>query len=313
MMVSSAGSSSRTAWIAMGLALILAATLGVGLYYSQAELDAAKRRVAELEAPGKTVAAPQEKLAPVLAPEEKKPVLESLKPLLKVENEDVRARAVELTALVAPKESDLLLDQVLRADPSVRVKLATLDVIGKQKIAYCRGEVLNLLKSDDQALRRKAAWCLGALGKDADAETLKKVRDDLHAALKAENEAWVKALLAATSKNAPPPKGPDGSEPPLAIQAYGSHGPYIQALGEVGDAETAKQLQFYLESKDPLVRREAALALGKIGAPDSAPSLLSSFRGEHDALVSSAIIAVLTNPVYKMKYDARTRAFAQAE
>jgi hypothetical protein len=298
----------------MILALIVAGVLGVGLYHCQSELDAAKRRVAELEAPGKSVAPTPEKLAPALAPEEKKPVLESLKPLLKVENEEVRARAVELTALVAPKESDLLLDQVLRSDPSVRVKLTTLDVIGKQKIAYCRGEVLNLLKSEDPALRRKAAWSLGALGKDADAETMKKVREELHAALKAENEAWVKALIAATSKNAtPPPKGPDGSEPPLAIQAYGSHGPYIQALGEVGDAETAKRLQFYLESKDPLVRRETALALGRIGAPDSAPSLLSSFRSEHDALVSSAIISVLTNPVYKMKYDARTRAFTQAQ
>lgn len=312
MMVSEPASMPR--WPLMVAGFCMAAALAVGFKYHQANeaLRIERQRAAELEA--KLKAPPSEpKLAPALTVEQTQPLLENLKPLLKLENEDLRARAVELMVLVDPKGSELLLGQLLRTDPSIRVKLIALDVAGRQRIAACRGEALNLLSSQDPALRRKAAWCLGALGRDAEAGTLAKVREGLLEALRKENEQWVKELLAAQERaKSAQPQGSQNAPPaaPPAIQAYGSHGPYIQALGEVGDAETAKRLQFYLESQDPLVRRETVLALGSLGREESAMAMIARFRTERDELVASAITQVLTGPAFKMKFDTRTRQFS---
>ena len=201
MMVSTKASQSGPRWplVAIVLALAIAVITGFLLMKSNGELEDAKGRIAELEAQVKA----QENLTPALATEQKQPVLENLKPLLKVENEEVRARAVELTALVAPKESDLLLDQVLRADPSPRVKLAALDVIGSQKIVYCRGEMLSLLKSEDGAVRRKSAWALGAFGKTGDEAVMKQTRDEIFDALRKENDQWAGTLAVKTSETKP--------------------------------------------------------------------------------------------------------------
>lgn len=305
-LVSSEPRPSRIHWIAVGLALLVAAALGVRLYHSQSELEAARQRLAELEAKDKP--ATPEKLAPALKSEEQKPVLENLKPLLKVENEEVRARAVELTALVAPKESDLLLDQVLRADPSPRVKLTALDVIGKQKVEYCRSEMLELLKSDDGAVRRKAAWALGALGKSTDSEGLQRTRSELLEALKQETSLWMASLT-------PKPVGTKADakkSEAVSGQAFGMLGVYIQALAELGDAETARALSGLLENMDPLVRRETVLALGKIGAPDSKNALVARYKSDPEIMVQEAIVAVLTAPAFKMKFNAKSRQFADA-
>lgn len=303
-------------WPLMVAGFCMAAALAAGFKYHQTKeaLRIETQRNAGLEQ--KLKAQPAEpKLAPALTAEQTQPLLENLKPLLKLENEDLRARAVELMVLVDPKGSEPLLAQVLCTDPSVKVKLISLDVAGRQKIAACRGEALNLLLNQDPALRRKAAWCLGALGREAEAEMLAKVREGLLEALRKENEQWVKELLAAQERaQSTQPQGsqkaPSAALLAPAPQAYGSHGPYIQALGEVGDAETAKRLQFYLESQDPLVRRETVLALGSLGREESAAAMIARFRAERDELVASAITQVLTGPAYKMKFDTRTRQFS---
>lgn len=254
---------------------ILGVLVAVGaIFYAQQSKQEDQQRIKALEDEVANLKA--SKMTSEIPAEQKVPLLESLKPLLKVENEEVRARAVELTAYVAPKESDLLLDQVLRSDPSIKVKLSALNVIAKQKIAYSRSEVLKLLGSDDPALRRKAAWCLGELGKDADEEAMKKTREALVEALRKENDQWAATLAPKPSDQKPNKKGP---EAPLSVppgQVFALLGPYIHALGEIGDAESASKILFLLKNLDPLVRRETALALGKIGSPVPLPEILLS-------------------------------------
>ena len=75
-----------------------------------------------------------------------------------------------------------------------------------------------------------------------------KTRTALFDALMAENQAWVDAQI----KEAERSKKKE-SAPVQAGQAFGFLGPYITALGEIGDAETAKQLEFFMESKDEVV------------------------------------------------------------
>lgn len=295
--------------VAVVLALAVAVIAGFLLLQSRGEIEEGRRRIAELEAQVKA----QEQLAPALAPEQKQPVLENLKPLLKVDNEEVRARAVELTALVAPKESDLLLDQVLRADPSPRVKLAALDVVGKQKIVYCRGEMLGLLKSEDGAVRRKAAWALGALGKGTDEEAMKKTRSEIFEALRNENDRWAATLAVKTSEVKSGKKGGEAAPVVPPGQAFGLLAPYVQALGEIGDAESAAKLNFLLDNLDPLVRRETVVTLGKIGAPESQKALVHKYRTESEAMVQNAIVTALTETSFRMKFDAKTKQFTDSQ
>jgi len=295
----------------LGVALLvmlafLAALAGFAWFDAKKQRDEALKKLEQLEA--QSAKATQPALTPAISPQGADGLLESLKPLLKVENEEVRARAVELAAYAEPKGADALLEQVLRSDKSAKVKVAALDAIGKQKINSCRQQVLEMLKADDAAVRRKAAWTLGALGKVAETVALQDTRASLVAALMAENQAWVDALIKEAERVKMPKKE---AAPVQSGQAFGILGPYLAALGEIGDAETAKQLEFFMESKDPLVRRETAMALGKIAAPDSKKILMEKHKFETDPLAKTAIAGVLSGPGYKLKLDPKTGQFKE--
>jgi len=270
----------------------------------QTQLDASNSEIAKLsEQLGRK--------APVVEAEDVPDVMKHLAPLLRTENDDARAKAVELAGSIAAKDSVEMLQKIVRTDPSIKVRVVALDVVGRHKLESCRGAALAALAEADPALRRKAAWCLGQLGKTDSPDDLGNTRVALLKALKEEHAQWLDSV----TKKEPSANGDTKlTLMPIAPgSAAGRLNPYIQALGVAGDGAVVLDLSFWLDHPDPMVRRETALALGTIGAAESKSRLITRFRQENDSLTQEAIVSALTGSNYKMKYDAKARNFTEPQ
>jgi len=270
----------------------------------QTQLDASKNEVAQLsEQLGRK--------APVVEAQDVPDVMKHLTPLLRTENDDARAKAVELAGAIAPNDSVEMLQKLVRTDPSIKVRVVSLDVIGRHKLEACRGAALQALAESDLALRRKAAWCLGQFGKSANPEAMANTRVALMKALKEEHAQWLDSV---TKKEEGSKGVPKLTLMPIASgSAAGRLNPYIESLGLAGDGSVVLELAFWLTNPDPMVRRVTAQALGTIGAAESKAELLTRFRSEKDPLAQEAFISALTGSSYKMKYDAKARNFTEPQ
>jgi HEAT repeat protein len=302
---------SKLPWVIAGLGIIAAGTMTYFWFHERNEA-ANERSLRESDRAEQTkfqeVAS---RKVPVVEEQDVPDVMKHLTPLLRTENDDARAKAVELAGAIAPNDSVEMLQKMVKTDPSIKVRVVSLDVIGRHKLEACRGAALQALAESDLALRRKAAWCLGQFGKSTDPEAMANTRVALMKALKEEHAQWLDSV---TKKEEGSKGVPKLTLMPIASgSAAGRLNPYIEALGLAGDGSVVLELAFCLTNPDPMVRRVTAQALGAIGAAESKAELLTRFRSEKDPLAQEAIISALTGSSYKMKYDAKARNFTEPQ
>jgi HEAT repeat protein len=175
------------------------------------------------------------------------------------------------------------LGTILAEESDPGCQLAALALVGNRKVRSTFRLVLGKLKSEDAAVRRKAAATLGDLGGGLKTEQRNQAGEAIAGALDRELAA------AALARRTP---------------EIGAAMPYLLALGEVKADNSAKVLLRHLRaSKHPMLRRWAATSLDRVVTGQHAKALKSAWRSESDRGVRRALEKILARPPFNIVVD----------